>query len=54
MSALRNQTIEHYSYPQAISKAAKSASGNVVLFLIPMVLIALAIAMKTSKAALRF
>ena len=44
MSTLRNQTIEHYSYPQSISKASKSARGNVVLFLIPMVLIALAIA----------
>ena len=46
MSALRNQTIEHYSYPQIISKAAKTVSGNVVLFLIPMLLIALAIVLK--------
>ena len=35
MSTLRNRTIEHYSYPQIISKAAKTVSGNVVLFLIP-------------------
>jgi len=54
MSALRNQTIEHYSYPQAISKAAKSTRGNVVLFLIPMVLIALAIAMKNIESGFAF
>ena len=46
MSALRNQTIEHYSYPAAISKAAKSIRGNIFLFLIPMVLIAIAIAVQ--------
>ena len=46
MSALRNKTIEHYSYPQAISKAAKTGAGNIVLFLIPMILVALAIVLK--------
>jgi len=46
MSALRNQTIEHYSYPQAISKAAKTGAGNLVLILIPMLLVALAILLK--------
>ncbi|SUZ54253.1 uncharacterized protein METZ01_LOCUS7107 [marine metagenome] len=46
MSALRNKTIEHYSYPQAISKAAKTGVGNIVLFLIPMILVALAIVLK--------
>ena len=43
MSTLRNQTIEHYSYPQIISSAAKTFHGNAVLFLIPMILIAIAI-----------
>ena len=46
MSALRNQTIEHYSYPAVISSAAKTIRGNVILFLIPMVLIAIAIAVE--------
>ncbi|MAF54483.1 MAG: heterodisulfide reductase subunit E [Deltaproteobacteria bacterium] len=46
MSSLRNKTIEHYSYPQAISKAAKTGAGNIVLFLIPMILVALAIVLK--------
>ena len=46
MSSLRNQTIEHYSYPAAISKAAKSIRGNILLFLIPMTLIAIAIAVQ--------
>ena len=43
MSALRNQTIEHYSYPSSISRAARTLKGNVILFLIPMFLIALVI-----------
>ena len=43
MSALRNQTIEHYSYPLAVSKAAKSLRGNLFLFLVPMIIIALTI-----------
>jgi len=43
MSALRNQTIEHYSYPASISRAARTLNGNVILFLIPMFLIALVI-----------
>ncbi len=46
MSSLRNQTIEHYSYPAAISKSAKSIRGNILLFLIPMTLIAIAIAVQ--------
>ena len=43
MSALRNQTIEHYSYPASISRAAKTMNGNVVLFLVPIILIAVVI-----------
>ena len=45
MSALRNQTIEHYSFPSFISKAAKTFKGNLFLFLIPMFIIGLAIYM---------
>ncbi|MBC8259475.1 MAG: quinone-interacting membrane-bound oxidoreductase complex subunit QmoC [SAR324 cluster bacterium] len=43
MAALRSQTIEHFSYPAVISRAAKTLNGNAVLFLIPMVLIAVVI-----------
>ena len=46
MSALRNQPIEHYSYPAVISSAAKTIRGNVILFFIPMLLIAIAIAVQ--------
>ena len=45
MSALRNQTIEHYSFPGFISKAAKTFNGNLILFLIPMFIIGIAIYM---------
>jgi len=46
MSTLRNKTIEYFSYPQIISRAAKTIPGNAVLFLIPMILIAIAITLQ--------
>ncbi len=43
MSALRSQTVEHFSYPAVISRATKNLGGNAVLFLIPMLIVASAI-----------
>ena len=54
MSALRNQTIEHYSYPAVISSAAKTIRGNIILFLIPMVLVAFAIALQNMGNGFEF
>ncbi len=54
MAALRSQTIEHYSYPPAIAKAAKSVGGNVLLFLFPMLLIAAVIYMLNVSSGFYF
>jgi len=43
MSTLRNKTIEHFSYPNSIARAAKTIKGNIILFLVPMIIIAIAI-----------
>ena len=53
MSALRNQTIEHFSYPASISRAARTLNGNVILFLIPMFLIALVNAYKAMSSFIK-
>ncbi len=54
MSVLRARTIEHFSNMQSVAKAANSWSGNLKLYLFPVVLLALLIYMLNSANGFAF